>query len=80
MAKCKECLGCTKYVWVEGVRFLFCDFCGKYYEIVAGKLVETIPLPLRTPKKVVIREEVVVKKKSVTKKKDLPLDKKDYRW
>ena len=59
MAKCKECLGCTKYVWVDGIRFLFCDFCGKYYKIVGNKLVETIPLSLRPPKKVMERKPVV---------------------
>ena len=59
MAKCIECLGCTKYVWADGIRFLFCDFCGKYYKIVGNKLVETIPLSLRPPKKVMERKPVV---------------------
>jgi len=71
LAKCKECLGCTKYVWVDGIRFLFCDFCGKYYKIVNGKLVETLPLSLRPPKK---------PKKVVTYKEEIPLDKKKYTW
>ena len=68
MAKCKECLGCTKYVWVDGIRFLFCDFCGKYYKIVNEKLVETVPDSLKVPKKQPIK---------ATK---LPIDKKKYTW
>ena len=68
MARCVECAGCTKYVWVDGIRFLFCDFCGKYYNIVGNKLVETVPLSLRPPKK------VDTYKKLVTYKKEFPLD------
>lgn len=36
--KCKECLGCMDYVWVDNRRFLYCAFCRTYFTGIIGEL------------------------------------------
>lgn len=31
MNKCEECKGCLTPVWVNLNRYMWCDFCDKYY-------------------------------------------------
>jgi len=34
--KCPECVGCMDYLWIENIRYLYCDFCLQYYAGSAG--------------------------------------------
>ena len=44
MAKCVDCRLCLTFTWIDDVRYLKCDLCGKLYKIEEGKLVEyTVP-------------------------------------
>ncbi len=38
MKKCKKCNGCCEYIQIEGILFLYCDFCNIYYHRQPGGL------------------------------------------
>jgi DNA-directed RNA polymerase subunit M/transcription elongation factor TFIIS len=52
MAKCLNCKNQTYWAEYDGERLLLCRVCGKYYDVVNGKLAEYI-------KKVEVKKENV---------------------
>jgi len=40
--KCPTCRSCLYYYYVEGVLYLFCDLCIKYYRVVPVQQLEII--------------------------------------